>query len=112
MKSLFSGDILADKVCVRGTAYAKEDIVVTKVFSRDFIQAGVIQKIVARQDHLLFIVSVYTCARHRFRFFESLPTEEVKLIDIDSLCDYKPLVRRGGGICFKFFLHHNVPISP
>jgi hypothetical protein len=80
------------------------------MLSKDIIEIGVIQKVVVRGEDLLFLLAMHHCARHRYRFFEALPKYEVKLVNFTSLEDFKPLIRRGNAECFRFFLHHHVPI--
>jgi hypothetical protein len=96
---------------VKGTKYGRDNIVVTKIMSNDIIEIGVIQKIVVRGEELLLLLSMHHCARHRFRFFEALPLNEVKVVNFRSLKDFKPLLRLGNAECFRFFLHHHVPIQ-
>jgi hypothetical protein len=86
-------------------------LVVTKVVSSDLIEIGVIKAVVARKQQLLFVVSMYDCVRHRYRFFEAMPLNKVLIISFESLVDYKPLIRRGNAECFKFFLHHYLPLG-
>jgi hypothetical protein len=96
---------------VKGTKYSKGNIVVTRVCSQDVIEIGVIEKIVAREEDLLLVVTMYSCARNRWRFFEALPENKVLMINFNSLEDFKPLFRRGQAECFKFFLHHYIPVK-
>lgn len=96
---------------MKGTKYCKDNLVVTQVSSPDVIEVGEIKKIVARNEDLLLVVSVYSCARSRWRFFEALPQNKVLLINFNSLVDFKPLFRHGSGKYFKFFLHHYIPTS-
>ena len=105
------GDVFSDSVVVKGTKYEKENIVVMKVLSQELIKVGVIKAVVAREETLLFVVSVHDCVRHRFRFFEALPLDQALLINFTSLEDYKPLIQRGKAECFKFFLHHHLPLK-
>jgi hypothetical protein len=85
--------------------------VVTKVISQDVIEIGVVKKIVARETDLLLVISEYSCARSRWRFFEALPLNRVSLADSKSLEDFKPLFRLGSSEYLKFFLHHYIPVK-
>jgi hypothetical protein len=102
-------DVLADKVVANGTEYSAGNIVVMEVFSSDVIRVGVILRVVLRRGQLFFLVSLHEAARNRFGFFDSLPCNQVTVVNADLLADYKPLVKRGDYLCFPFILHHHLP---
>ncbi len=106
---LLPTDLLTDKIILKGTKYHRGHIVVTKVYSQDLLEVGEIHRIVVRHNDIHLIVSLYNAARNRFRFFESLPLNKVRLVSYTKLADYKPLVKRGNNLCFPFVLHHHLP---
>jgi hypothetical protein len=109
---LQSEDLLATNLVAKGTKYHTGQIVVTKVVSKDVLEVGEIQKIVVRQNSVFFLLSLYSAARNRFRYFESLPKNQVALVAYTKLADYKPLVKRSSNLCFSFLLHHHLPSVP
>jgi hypothetical protein len=106
---LESGDLVTDRVTVRGTTYRPGYVVVIEVHSRDVLQVGVILSIVLRDTKVLFIVSLHNAARNRFRFFQSIPCNQAGIVCCQDLADYKPLVKKGNSISFPFILHHHLP---
>jgi hypothetical protein len=102
-------DLVTDQVIVRGTAYLRDQIVVTSVESDDLITVGVILDIVIRLDRLLFIVALHRAVRTPSRFFQAYPCGEVKTIDQKHLSDFKPLYKRDKVVNFRFLLHHHLP---
>lgn len=81
----------------------------TNVICEDLIEVGVIEKIVVRGAQTRFLVSLHECARDRYNIFNALPLNKGKLLLHSSLADFKPLIMRGSGECFRFVLHHRFP---
>lgn len=103
------GDIVSDKIEIKGTNYRVGHVLVTKVISSDILEIGTVLEIVLRENVVLFLLEMSHGARTRLGFFEALPTETVKLVGYKDLADFKPLVKRGANISFPFVLHHHLP---
>jgi hypothetical protein len=84
---------------------------VLSVASVDVLTVGVILHIVIRGERMLFVVSVHEAARSSFGFFQACPCDIVELLDYANLIDFKPLIKRDNSSCFKFVLHHHVPVA-
>jgi hypothetical protein len=104
---LFPGDLLTEKIQVKGTLYRVKHIVVLEVCSKDVLKIGVLQQVVLRKKQVLFIVSLHDAARNNFRFFQTVPCHALNIVPVEKLADYKPLIKRGN--CF--ILHHHIPVS-
>jgi hypothetical protein len=102
------GDLISDKVIIRGTHYRAGYVVVLKVYSADVLTVGTIIRVVLRKSSVHFLVHTSDAARTKLGFFESLPAGKVDLVDYEQLADFKPLVKRGSNKCFPFILHHHV----
>lgn len=105
-------DQLSDKVVIRGTTYRTGYLVITKVFSCDVLEVGVILKVIVRKNSVRFLVVLSEAVRHRLGFFESLPLNTVRLTHYKALADFKPLFKRADNACYPFVLHHHVVPSP
>lgn len=105
---LHSCDILTDKVYICGTTYKIGHILVKNCICEDLLEVGVIQKIVVRNQKPMFLISLYECARNDFNVFEALSMNRAELLSYEDCDDYKPLIMRGEGECFKFVLHHRI----
>jgi hypothetical protein len=103
------GDLVSDKVIIRGTHYRAGNVVVIKVYSADVLRVGTIIRVVLRKSTVYFLVHTTDAARNKLGFFESLPAGKVDLVDYKQLADFKPLMKRGSNKCFSFILHHHVP---
>lgn len=106
---LLPSDLLTTTAVAYGTTYAVDNVVVTKVHSCDVITVGVIQHVVMRKTRLLFVTTLHDAARTEFSFFRACPNGQVDCVDHKKLSDHKPLVKRDGGINFRFLLHHHLP---
>lgn len=104
------GDLLSDKVTIKGTSYQAGHIVVTKVVSCDILEVGTIVNIVLRKDTVFFLLLQSQAARVKLGYFESLPSNTAILVKYDQLADFKPLIKRGANDCFIFVLHHHIPV--
>ena len=71
-------------------------------------QVGEIIQVVMREDKLYFIVSLYDAIRTDCGFFQACPKDIIDIIGYRKLIDYKPLLKRDGGTCFRFLLHHHI----
>ncbi len=89
--------------------YKLGHVIVTEVICEDIIEVGVIEKIVVRGDKIWFLVALHECARDRFNVFQALPVNKGKMLHFSSFQDFKPLIMRGAGECFRFVLHHHLP---
>jgi len=108
---VIAGDLLSDKVTIKGTNYQVGNIVVTKVVSCNVLEVGTIIRVVLRKDVVLFLVLESHAARVPIGFFEALPTNTAGLVRYDQLADYKPLIKRGANECYSFVLHHHIPVD-
>ncbi len=106
------GDQLSDKVVISGTTYRTGYLVITRVFSSYVLEVSCIQKVVVRQNSVMFLLVLSEAARHKLGFFESLPTNTVSLTHYEALGDFKPLFKRADNACYSFVLHHHVVPPP
>jgi hypothetical protein len=101
-----ASDIVCNSVTVRNTLYARNMLVVMEVVNQDRIVTGWIKKVIIRGKKVFFLVSSKMCKRSAFRYFQSEEARGIlKLISLESLKSYKPLIPRGTGSFFTFFLH-------
>ena len=63
---------------------------------------------VLRGTKVLFIVGLHDAIRTDFGFFQACPRDLVDIVDSRNLADFKPLVKRDQGSCFRFCLHHHL----
>jgi len=102
-------DLLSDKVNIKGTDYRVGQVLVTKIVSADILEVGTVVQIVMRQSSVMFLLTHSEAVRAKLGYFETLPSNTVILVKYEDLADYKPLIKRGGGSCFPFVLHHHIP---
>lgn len=105
------GDIVSDRVKIKGTTYRAGHVLVTKAISCDVLEVGTVHEIVLRENKVLFLLSLHHASRSFLGFFEALPCETVGIVQYEDLADFKPLIGRGKNACFPFVLHHNVMAS-
>jgi hypothetical protein len=80
-------------------------LVVLEVMNQDKIRTGWIKKVIIRQGKVFFLVSSKVCIRTTMRYFQSMKVCGVlKLICVDNIKSYKPLIPRGNEAFFSFFL--------
>jgi hypothetical protein len=107
---LLPGDLLTATAIAAGTKYISGHILVTSVTSEDVITVGVILQCVIRKNNLLFIVSMNDAVRTNMKFFHACPQGKVDIVNYAQLSDFKPLVKRDHNTCFRFVLHHHLPV--
>jgi hypothetical protein len=105
---LQDGDMLATKAVVWGTTYAIGLLVVTSSSSSEMLCVGEILQIVLRGTSLLFIIEQREAIRQDLGYFQAAPEAEVTIVNYTKLWDFKPLIKRDSGKCFRFVLHHHL----
>jgi len=110
-------DMLTDRVIVWGTLYKIGHAVVTAVICPDILEVGVIEKVVVRGSQARFQLSLHDRARDNNNIFQSVPKNKGKLVPHGSLADFKPIIKRGKGMSFRFCAaplptSHKYPLSP
>lgn len=102
-------DLLTDTVAVHNTVYKVGYIVVLKADCENYLDVGVLLKVVLRGSNLFFLTELHKARKNSFDIFETVPLGKIHLVPYSSLVDHKPLFMREEGDNFTFVLHHRFP---
>ena len=102
-------DIICDKIMANQQDYKVEDVVVLLVKDRYNIEVGLIKTIMVKKKKIYFFCEKFEATRNSLEYFVTgVKSDSLQCIDLDTLADFKPLIKRGTSQKFKFVLHHNV----
>ena len=102
-------DILCSEIVWNGHMYKNGNIVVTHIDDENRITVGSIQCILVRSKSVFFVLLQATCSRSELNFFLSEKCENIpRFVKASDLRDFKPLIKYGTDLKFKFYLHHHV----
>ena len=107
-----NNSLLCEEINVCNQMYKVDDIIVLKAVCTDFIEVGLIEKILYKEKNVYFVVYKYVAKRNEnYNFFETLEfVNTLHFIRYDNVADYKPLVKYGVVQKFRFVLHHHISV--
>ena len=105
--------ILCNEVEIKSQSYRNEDVIVIKSFNSNFLEVGLIQGILYKENNIYFLIYKYTAMRSlSLNYFETIDTDtNLHFVRYDNVCDYKPLVKYGTIEKFKFCLKHHITVN-
>lgn len=105
-------DVICSEIIFHGQCYKNGDLVVISMDDCDEARVGIILSIMVKEQKPFVACRVFKCVRNWLQYFESQDcVKECSVVDMLTLADYKPLVRRGTFFKFRFVLHHRVSIT-
>ena len=103
--------ICTNEVVFKNQAYKSEDVVILEAVNSNHVNVGVIQAAIYKQETLYFLVYKYEALRDvNLRYFVtvSAATPALCFVMASRIQDYKPLIKHGSFLKFKFCLHHHI----
>ena len=89
--------------------YVRGDLVVLKVISEVMLEVGMIEAFIVNDSNVFLAVNRFVVLKHLLGYYETESAyPDVSFIRIKDLIDFKPPIKHGTKMKFKFVLHHYV----
>ena len=105
-------DFTSCEIIVNSQVYRNGDIIVIEAIDRNNLKIGLIESILVKSDTVWFVSKRYLARRCNLGYFISQNQEDKSaFIKSSRLGDFKPLVKHGTSVKFKFSLHHHISVN-
>ena len=106
---LGENDVLCKEIIFHGQLYKIGDLTVLKANDRSTLEVGVIKAIVVKEGKVSFLSRKYIASRNHLNYFVTeARSDELNFCDPKHLSDFKPLIKYGTDMKFKFYVHHHI----